>query len=180
MAVPAPTRIATTPMQFLTAKTVIYIRVAVLTWISFLLLKNPKAVTMANFTILLGEAMQLPVVQVTDTNPLFGVLAIFITSSAIADLIPAVAENIAYFETLVPTRLLFHFFLGAFCLISDYGLIANNLVFLYAFFEIWLNFLIYNNLRDEKYYRAKKYLEEHGDELIEQDNAQVVPIMQEE
>lgn len=167
-------------MQFLSAKTVIYIRVLVHVVIAFLLLKNPASVIMPNFTLLLGEAMRLPIIQVTETNPLFGVLALFVLLSALSDVIPALAENIQYFETLVPTRLVVFFVLGAFCTVSESALVANNVVFTYAFLEIWLNFLIYTNLRDEKYYRAKKYLEEHGEELREQDNAQVVPILQEE
>ncbi|GEQ68778.1 hypothetical protein JCM33374_g2447 [Metschnikowia sp. JCM 33374] len=163
-------------MQFLTAKTVLYLRVAGLTFIAFLLLKNPVKVANANITVLLGQAMNLPIVQATPGNPLFGILAVFVASSVLGDLIPIFAENIAYFETLVPTRLLFFFVLGSFCLISDYGLIANNLVFSYSFLEIWLNFLVYNNLRDEKYYRAKEYLEQHGEELREMADAQVMPI----
>lgn len=163
-------------MQFLTARTVLFARVGGFLWLSFLLVKSPLTITNANITLLLGQAMHLPTVQVTLTNPLFGLLAVFLTSMAIADLIPLMAENIAFFETAVPSRLMFYFCLGSFCLLSDYGLIANNLVFTYAFFEIWLNFLIYNNLKGEKYQRAKKYLEEHGEELRDQADAQIIPI----
>lgn len=163
-------------MQFLTAATVLYARVGILFYLSFILLKNPGSIVNANFTLLLGQAMRLATVQVSDKNPLFGLLALFIGTNAISDLIPIIAENIAYFETVVPTRLAFFFLLGSFCLMSDYGIIANNLIFTYAFVEIWLNFLIYNNLRDEKYYRARKFLEEHGDELRREEGEQVVPI----
>lgn len=163
-------------MQFLTAKTLLYVRSAFLLWLAFYLLKNPKAICTSSFSVLMGEAMRLPLVQVTDKNPLFGLLSLFISLSALSDLIPTVAENIAYFESMVPARLFGFFVLGGFTLISEYGMIANNLVFTYAFLEIWINFLIYNNLRDEKYYRAKEYLKEHGDELLHQDGEQVVPI----
>lgn len=61
-------------------------------------------------------------------------------------------------------------------MISEYGPIANNIVFTYSFFEIWLNFLIYLNLRDEKYHRAKEFLERHGDEMREMANERVRPI----
>ncbi|KAM9920894.1 hypothetical protein OXX59_002151 [Metschnikowia pulcherrima] len=167
-------------MQFLTAKTVLFIRFLGLMCLVFLLLRSPLTVCSANITVLLGQAMNLPIVQVTPQNPLFGILAVFIASSAISDLIPLLAENVAYFESLVPTRLFFFFVLGSFCLLSEYAIVANNVVFCYAFLEIWLNFLVYNNLRDEKYYRAKEYLEQHGEELRDMANAQVMPIVDEE
>ncbi|KAF3992421.1 hypothetical protein FT663_00701 [Candidozyma haemuli var. vulneris] len=163
-------------MQFFTAKSVLYFRIAVMLWLSFMLLKNPLALTNANFSLLLGQAMRLPTVQVTASNPLFGLLAMFITAYALGDLVPILSENTSYFETYVPVRLMFNFVLGGFCIFSNFGLIANNLVFTFAFFEIWLNFLIYNNLKDEKYKRVKTYLEEHGDELRKTADAQVVPL----
>ncbi|SGZ48999.1 CIC11C00000002271 [Sungouiella intermedia] len=163
-------------MQFLTSKTLLYARVAFLLWLAFYLLKNPVAITSVNFSILLGQAMRLPIVDVSPNNPLFGVLSLFISMFAISDLIPAIADNIAYFETLIPSRLFAFFALGGFCMISDYSLIANNLVFTYSFLEIWIHFLIFNNLRDEKYYRAKHYLEEHGEELRDHVASQVVPV----
>lgn len=163
-------------MQFLSAATILYARVLLLLALSFGLIKSPGSIVNANFSLLLGQAMRLATVHVSDKNPLFGLLALLFGTLAISDLIPVIAENIAYFETVVPTRLAFFFLLGSFCLISDYGLISNNLVFTYAFIEIWLNFLIYNNLRDEKYHRAKKFLEEHGDELRIEEGGRVVPI----
>lgn len=164
-------------MQFLTAKSVLYLRLAGLTYLAFTLLKSPTTVVNANVTVLLGQAMNLPIVQVTSSNPLFGVLAVFLALQVLSELIPVMADNIMYFESMVPTRLMFFFALGLFCLISDYAPVANNLVFSYAFLEIWLNFLVYNNLRDEKYYRAKEYLEQHGEELRDMENAQVRPIV---
>lgn len=163
-------------MQFLTAKTLLCIRSALLLWLAFYLLKNPSALCSSSFFVLMGEAMRLPIVQVSPQNPLFGILSVFVAASAIGDLIPAMAENIAHFETLVPVRLFGFFALGAFTLLSEYGMIANNLVFTYSFMEIWINFLIYSNLRDEKYYRAKQYLEEHGEELRDHAAAQVVTL----
>lgn len=163
-------------MQFLTSKSLLYVRSGSLLWLAFFLLKNPVAVTSVNFSILLGQAMRLPLIEASPTNPLFGVLSLFISMSAISDLIPTIAENTAYFETIVPVRLFGFFVLAAFCMVSEYALIANNLVFTYAFLEIWINFVIFNNLRDEKYYRAKHYLEEHGEDLKNYAAAQVVPV----
>lgn len=163
-------------MQFLTANIVLYLRIALLLWLAFMLVKNPVAVTGANISILLGQAMRLPTIQVTPTNPLFGVISIFVSAYALGDLVPLLSENIAYFENLVPVRLMFFFILGGFCICSNFGLIANNLVFTFTFLEIWLNFLVYNNLKTEKYTRVKTYLEEHGEELRKTADAQVVPL----
>ena len=91
-------------MQFLTSKTLLYARVAFLLWLAFYLLKNPVAITSVNFSILLGQAMRLPIVDVSPNNPLFGVLSLFISMVAISDLFPAIADNIAYFETLIPSH----------------------------------------------------------------------------
>lgn len=169
-------RLIYSEMQFLTASTLLYARVAVFVWFAFLLVKSPLTLTESNIVMLLGQAMHLPTVQISESNPLLGISAIFLAMISIADVVPLLAENIAYFETVVPTRLMFTFVLGSFCLASDFGLVANNLVFSYAFLEIWFNFLIYNNLKSEKYYRAKKFLEEHADEIREQADAQIIPI----
>lgn len=167
-------------MQFLTAKTVLYIRSFVHFTAAFFLLKSPATIINANVNALLGQAMNLPMIQVAESNPLFGLLAVFVALQGLMDLIPALADNVAFFELVVPIRLTIYFMLGLFCLFSDFGLVANNVVFTYSFLEIWLNFVVYNNLRDEKYYRAKEYLEKHGEELRDAANAQVLPIPKDE
>lgn len=163
-------------MQFLTARTILYARIVFLLYVAFYLLKDPLYIVDSNFVILLGDAMHLPFVQSSKNNPLLGILAVFLSLLALSDLIPLTAHNITYFETLVPARLMYTFALGGFCLMSEYSVVANNLVFTYSFIEIWLNFLIYNNLKDEKYTRVKTYLEEHGDELRQTVDDQVVPL----
>ncbi|GMM35424.1 Ilm1 protein [Saccharomycopsis crataegensis] len=60
-----------------------------------------------------------------------------------------------YFENLVPLRLLFFFALTGYSYISENPLVANNLVSTYGFIEIWFNFVIFNNLREEKVKRYK-------------------------
>lgn len=163
-------------MQFLSAKTLLYIRCVGQLWLAFLALTSPLTITMSSFPLLLGQAMRVPTVDASENNPMFGVVAVLFTLQAVSDLIPILAENVQYFDTVVPARLMFAFLLGLFCITSEYGLVANNLVFTYSFFEIWFNFLIYTNLRDDKYQRAKQYLEEHGEELRQQDGEQVVPV----
>lgn len=160
-------------MQFLTASTLLYARVAFLLVIGFFFVTDAESVINSNFALLLGQAMELPMVQVSATNPLLGILSVALFTLAVSDLIPLLADNVDYFETIVPTRLAAFFALAAYTYLSDFELLANNVVFTYAFFEIWFNVLIYSNLRNEKYYRLKKFVEEHGEEIQRQENEQV-------
>lgn len=167
-------------MQFLSSKAVLYLRIIGLTALLFLLLKSPTSIFNANFSLLLGQAMRLPTVTVSNENPLLGLVALFVFGVALSDLVPLMAENTQHFETLVPVRLGFFFFLAIFCMISEYGPIANNIVFTYSFLEIWVNFVLFTNLRDEKYKRAREFLEKHGDEMREMANERVRPINDDE
>ena len=64
---------------------------------------------MTGFIVLLGQAMQVPLIRLTPTNPFRN--GFHCISLALSDLIPLLAENWSYFENLVPIRLL-----GYFCL----------------------------------------------------------------
>ncbi|CAN3359155.1 hypothetical protein DICA3_D15632 [Diutina catenulata] len=147
-------------MQFLTAKAVLYIRVLYLLAITYTLGFDPEYLGTIGIVVLLGQAMRVPLVFLEKANPLNGVLAFAFAMLALADLVPLLSENLAYFETIVPIRTFVFFAVGAYCYLVE-SVISNSLVFTYVFFEIWLNFLIYNNLRDEKYYRFKKFMEEN-------------------
>ncbi|CUM66253.1 uncharacterized protein PRCAT00003913001 [Priceomyces carsonii] len=164
-------------MQFLTAKSLLYVRVILLLVISFLLVKDPESLSTYGFILLLGKAMQVKLTILDPSNPLIGVLVTIIGTSAISDLIPLLADNIDYFETVVPTRLTGFFLLASFSYLAESQYFSTSLVFTYAFFEIWINFLIFNNLRDEKYYRLKKFVEENAEEIQELESRKVVPIV---
>lgn len=156
-------------MQFLTSKTILYARLVFLTAICYYLARDPAALISSHFLVLLGQAMELPmvlpVVESESDSVLYGTISILFGLQAISDLIPLLADNINYFETIVPTRLTVFFFLAAYSYVSTNVAFGNNVVFVYSFFEIWFNFLIFNNLRDEKYYRLKHFVEKHGDQI---------------
>ncbi|KAL6453712.1 ILM1 Protein ILM1 [Candida maltosa Xu316] len=152
-------------MQFLSAKTLLYIRVICLLAISFFLIKDPDALSMAGFIVLLGQAMQVPLVRLTPTNPILGMTSILLVSSAVGDLIPLLSENWSYFENLLPIRLSAYFILAAYIYFVPTSVVSNSMVITFVMFEIWSNFLIYNNLRDEKYYRMKKFVEENSESI---------------
>ncbi|KAI5966250.1 uncharacterized protein KGF55_000559 [Candida pseudojiufengensis] len=152
-------------MQFLTGKSLLYVRVIMLLVIPYYLIKYPETISSAGFVVLLGQAMQVPILKLNPTNPLIGFLSIFMITTSITDLIPLIAENWPFFETVVPTRLFFYFLATAYIYFVPTSIISNSLIITYTMFEIWINFLIYNNLRDEKFYRMKKFVEENVDAL---------------
>lgn len=152
-------------MQFLSAKSLLYARVFLLAVLTFFCIKDPSVLLESGFAVLLGQAMQLNIVLVDSSNPLLGITAVAFATLAISDFIPLLADNIEYFETIVPTRLFLYFGLAAYSYVTNSPFFSSNVIFVYSFFEIWFNFLIYNNLRDERYYRIKKFIEENGDKL---------------
>lgn len=166
-------------MQFLTSRTLIYIRAILLLMGAFWIATDPKSLCHLNFILLLGEAMNLPAIPVDESFPGWGMISLLLGSLAISDLIPSLADNIQYFETIVPTRLFGYFVLGTYTYLVEDKVFGNNVIFVYSFMEIWINFLIYNNLRDEKYARLKHYTEEHGEELTREANEQVTVIEEE-
>ncbi|RLV92113.1 Protein ILM1 [Spathaspora sp. JA1] len=152
-------------MQFLTAKSLLYVRVIFLFTISFYLINDPEVLSTAGFVILLGQAMRVPILHLEKSNPVLAIAAIAFFSLGLGDVIPLLAENTLYFESVLPIRVAGFMILAAYVYIVPTSILSNSLVLTFAFFEFWLNFLIYNNLRDEKYYKMKKFVEENGEEI---------------
>lgn len=157
-------------MQFLTAKTVLYIRVAVLSVIAFLMMKLPQLVAASGAVVLMGQAMQVPIIKVDGKNDLTGMVLLLLGILVLSDVIPLLADNIEYFATVVPTRLSLYFVLSAYIYFFPSPSLGNNLVLTFAFLEIWLNFLAFNNLRDEKYNRMVQFIKENADKIQEAQN----------
>lgn len=154
-------------MQFFSSRSLLYFRVVFLLVLSFFTVKDCDAILRSGFLVLLGQAMQLPIIHLRQDDPALAILGIVFGILAVNDLIPLLANNIEYFETIIPVRLFVFFGIAAYSYLAE-SVFSSNIVFVYSFFEIWFNFLIYNNLRDEKYYRLKKYVEENGTEIIEE------------
>lgn len=128
---------------------------------------------MAGFIVLLGQAMQVPLIRLSPENPILGMTSVILVSSALSDLIPLLSENWTYFENLIPIRLSGYFVLAAYIYFVPSSVVSNSLVVTFVLFEIWGNFLIYNNLRDEKFYRMKKFVEENKEEIIAAHDEQI-------
>jgi hypothetical protein len=163
-------------MQFLTAKSVLYIRAAWLLFITYYLAFDAKYLCTIGFVILLGQAMEVKFVMLNNDNPLLGIVCLLFGLLVVSDVVPLMAENYQYFESIVPIRLCIFFGIAAYSYLVKTSILSNCLIFTYAFFEIWLNFLIYNNLRDEKYYRLKKFVEENEDKIREVEAERIVVV----
>lgn len=163
-------------MQFLTAKTILYARIVWLLYITYSLAFDPKSLSTIGFVILLGQAMDVKFVILEDTNPMLGITSLLFALLTLTDLIPILSENLPYFESMIPIRTIIFFIIGAYSYLAKQSILSNNLIFTYSFFEIWLNFLIYNNLRDEKYYRLKKFVEDNQERIQEFEGDRVVVI----
>ncbi|KAI3403878.1 hypothetical protein KGF56_003308 [Candida oxycetoniae] len=135
--------------------------------------REPEELSTAGFVVLMGQAMQVPVLRLSSSNPLLSFVSIFFATTALSDLVPLLAENWKHFEILVPFRLFVYFALAAYIYFVPTSLLSNSLTITYLMFEIWCNFLIYNNLRDEKYYRMKKFVEENADAIKQAQGEQV-------
>lgn len=160
-------------MQFLTSRSVIYIRVILLLTGSFWIATDAQTLFHSNFVLLLGEAMRLPIIPVDNKSPLNGMISLLLGFLAIGDLIPCLADNIQYFETAVPARLLFYFMMAGYIYFVEDRMFSNNVTFVYSFLEVWINYLVFSNLREEKYARLKQYIAEHGEELQREQDGQV-------
>ena len=148
-------------MQFLSARTMLYIRVCFLATITYYAVRDPSVIFNSGFVFLLGQAMELPTIQIEDFNdPIFGLIALAFGSLTLSEVVPLFSDNIEYFESIVPARLFVYFVVGFISYGGYSETLNNNVIFVYAFFEVWFNFLIFTNLRDERYKRVKKLLED--------------------
>lgn len=163
-------------MQFLTAKTLLYVRVLFLTFLCFYLVTDPEYLGNAGFVMLLGQAMEVKYAPLQESNPIIGLVVLFLGINALTDLIPLLADNLDFFETIVPTRLTVYFALAAYSYIGNSQYFSTSVVFVYCFLEVWINFLIFNNLRDEKYVRLKAFVEENVDKIMEAEGEKVVVV----
>ncbi|EHN01608.1 Ilm1p [Saccharomyces cerevisiae x Saccharomyces kudriavzevii VIN7] len=95
--------------------------------------------------------MNLPELTLSRYNGQLGLFAILFVLNGIHDLIPLLENNVKYFQSIVPVRLLIFFILtGTSYLWESNFYIHNNSVFIYCFAEVWINFLLYNAVREEK------------------------------
>jgi len=114
--------------------------------------------------------MDLPQLTMSQYSAQLGLFGVLFGMLAFTDLIPLLEDNKTYFYSIVPIRLLAYFVIATLSYTWKSNLfLHNNVIFIYCFSEIWINFVIYNSLREEKevFFRSeekKRYIDESIDD----------------
>lgn len=138
-------------MGILSSTNVLYFRIAVLFTIAFFCFKDVTSILENSYFMVLTQAMNLPALTLSPQSAQLGLFGIIFIMLAIHDLIPLLERNTKHFDSIVPFRLFCFFILAAVSYISDSNYyLHNNTVFIYSFVEVWMNFIIFNSLREEK------------------------------
>ncbi|SCV02082.1 LAMI_0G15742g1_1 [Lachancea mirantina] len=138
-------------MALLSSVNIVYLRVAFLCFLSYACLKDVSMILDNASFLVLTHAMQLPALNLAATSAQLGLFAVIFGLMALHDLIPLLETNRMYFQSIVPTRLLFFFVIAGMSYFLETNFyFHNNAVFIYAFVEVWMNFLIFSAIREEK------------------------------
>ncbi|CAM9011361.1 unnamed protein product [Wickerhamomyces anomalus] len=143
---------SSTMFFMISSNTAIYLRCCLLFTVAFYIFKDVTVLIDQPMVILVGQAMGVEKGFINENNKgLLGALGAFFISLGGIDLLQLFIDNHKYFESIVPTRLTIFFGISAYSYCVKTSALHNDLVFVYSFLEIWINFLLYNVLRDEKH-----------------------------
>lgn len=138
-------------MAILSSFNLLFVRISFLFTLAFFCLKDVNSILNNSYFDILTQAMGLPAVQMSRYSGQLGLFSVVFALLAITDLIPLLEENKQFFFSMVPTRLTIFFILTSVSYWGqDYYYLHNNVVFVYCFAEVWLNFLIYSSIREER------------------------------
>ncbi|CDO93749.1 unnamed protein product [Kluyveromyces dobzhanskii CBS 2104] len=138
-------------MGVLSSVNVTYFRIVFLLGLSYLIVTDVNAVLGNNFVMMLTQAMDLPALQIPQQSAQLGLFSLFFGLFAAHDLLPLLENNKKHFQAVVPFRLMVFFIITALSiLLKDNLYLHNNAIFVYGFCEVWINFLIFVALRDER------------------------------
>lgn len=129
----------------------LFLRITFLLTISFFCFKDVNSILENSYVIILTHSMNLPMLAMSPYSGQLGVFGVLFLMLAFADLLPLLESNHKYFYSIVPARLTVYFVLTAASYVWTSNLyLHNNGVFLFCFNEIWLNFIIYSAIREER------------------------------
>lgn len=138
-------------MGVLSSFNVIFVRITFLSTLAFFCLKDVNIMLKHSFVVVLTQAMNLPALTLSSHSAQLGLFSILFILMATNDLIPLLEKNKKYFESIVPVRLMLFFVLtGLSYYLEDNLYLHNNAVFIYSFCEVWINFLIFSAVREER------------------------------
>lgn len=162
-------------MGVLSSVNVTFFRVAFLSFLAFACLKDVNMVLSNPSVLLFTHSMGLPALILPSHSAQLGLVSVLFGLLATHDFIPLLEKNRMFFESIVPIRLMFFFILTALSYYMEGNLyIHNNAVFIYGFCEVWMNFLIFSAIRDEKnedFKRANRILAE--DQMLYEEDAEL-------
>ncbi|CCK70256.1 Ilm1p KNAG_0D05180 [Huiozyma naganishii CBS 8797] len=159
-------------MGVLSSVNVLFVRIAFLFTLSYLVLKDVNIILENSYLEILSQSMNLPAIAMNKYSAQLGMVSMLFVTLALGDLVPLLEDNKMYFGSAVPVRLLIFFVVTGLSYIWEGNLyIHNNVVFAYSFVEVWLNFIIYNSLREEKMetFKAKSQVMA-ASELLDEDD----------
>ena len=138
-------------MAILSSFNLLFIRISFLLALAFYCLKDVNIILNNSYFDVLTQAMNLPAIQMSRFSGQLGFFSVLFVLLAINDLIPLLEDNRQYFFSIIPVRLTGFFILTTVSYWGqDYYYLHNNVVFIYSFVEVWLNFLIYTSIREER------------------------------
>ncbi|KAK5960761.1 Ilm1p PWA37_002198 [Arxiozyma heterogenica] len=138
-------------MAILSSFNLLFLRISLLLTLAFYCLKDVNIILNNSYFDVLTQAMNLPAIQMSRFSGQLGFFSVLFVLLAINDLIPLLEDNKQYFFSVVPVRLTVFFILTTVSYWGqDYYYLHNNVVFIYSFAEVWLNFLIYTSIREER------------------------------
>ncbi|CCD24342.1 Ilm1p NDAI_0D00280 [Naumovozyma dairenensis CBS 421] len=153
----------------LSSLNVLYFRITFLLTISYCCFKDVNLILQNTYFLILTQAMNLPALQLPQHSGQLGLFGILFIFSALNDIVAILENNKKYLNSIVPIRLLGFFVLTGISFLWETNLfIHNNSVFIYSFLEMWINFVIYNSLREEKNEEFKLQNRFMNDSLIEE------------
>ncbi|SCU85607.1 LAFA_0D16666g1_1 [Lachancea sp. 'fantastica'] len=143
-------------MGLLSSVNITFFRVGFLAFLAFACLKDVNIILSNASFLMFTKAMNLPALVMPSYSAQLGLFAVVFSLMALQDFIPLLERNTTYFESIVSLRLFFFFAITAYgyC-VSGNLFLHNNAVVIYGACEIWINFLIFTALRDEKNERFK-------------------------
>ncbi|QLG71705.1 hypothetical protein HG535_0C00540 [Zygotorulaspora mrakii] len=129
----------------------LFLRVAFLFALAYFCFIDVSKILESSYFLFFTHAMNLPGLLLSKTSAQVGIFGLLFLLLALHDLVPLVENNKAYFNSVVPIRLMVFFVLTAMSYLWESNLyVHNNVVFTYSFVEVWINFVVLGALREEK------------------------------
>lgn len=145
-------------MVIVSSKTLVLCRVCALWAVALFLFKNPTVVYANFFVVVLGQAMDMPMVHAGSGDHFAGLVAVLIALLGLEDFVVLFTEDPGeHWRGSVPLRLMGYFGLTMASYLG-YKPLRSSVTFTYLFLEMVLNFLLYVVLREELNETTRRFI----------------------